>query len=510
MSAARRALVIGAGPNGLVCAAYLAAGGMEVTVLDGRDRPGGGVATSELTSPGFLHDECAGFFPLTAASPAFRDLPLGPLAVDWVTTPVVMAHPFEDGRAIALHRDVGATAASLDAVAPGAGAAWAEVIDPLVRHGELATATGLARLPPVVPAVRLAARLRTEVPELLRRVIGSSASFGRDVFADDAATAWFAGSAAHSDLSPGAASGGAFSLALKLLGHLVGWPFPRGGAAKLAEALTARVERLGGSIRSGAEVDSILVRRGRAAGVRLTSGEEVGTDAVAATVSAGVLGRMLPDDALPDRLMHRLRRWRYGAGTFKLDLELDGPVPWTSEDSRQASVVHVGGTLDELFRSAFEAGGGRVPETPALVVGQHSLHDTSRAPAGKHTLYVYGHVPQRPDLPDDEIAGRYEERIERFAPGFRGLVRARSIRSPADLERHNPSLVGGDLAGGSMEVDQQAIFRPAPEMARCRTPLRGLYVGGASVHPGPGVHGVPGAGAAQALLADRSPTRFWR
>ena len=510
MAAGRRAVVIGAGPNGLVCAAYLAAGGMDVTVVDGRDRPGGGVATSELTSPGFLHDECAGFFPLTAASPAFRDLPLGPLAVDWVTTPVVMAHPFEDGSAIALHRDVGATAASLDAVAPGTGGRWREVIDPLVRNGELAVATGLARLPPVVPALRLAARLRTEVPELLRRVTGSSASFGRDVFQNDAATAWFAGSAAHSDLSPAAASGAAFSLALKLLGHLHGWPFPRGGAGKLAEALAARVERLGGSIRCGAPVERVLVRGERARGVRLGSGEELGADAVVATVSAGVLGRMLPDDALPDRLMHRLRRWRYGIGTFKLDLELEDAVPWTNEDCRRAAVVHVCGTLDELFHAAFEAGGGKVPETPAMVVGQHTVHDASRAPEGKHTLYAYAHVPQRPDLPDEQIADRLEERIERFAPGFMKLVRARSLRSPADLERHNPSLVGGDLAGGSMEIDQQAIFRPAPEMARCRTPLRGLYVGGASVHPGPGVHGVPGAGAADALLADRSAFRFWR
>lgn len=510
MSAGRRALVVGAGPNGLVCAAYLAAGGMDVTVLDGRPRPGGGVASSELTSPGFVHDECSGFFPLTVASPAFRDLPLGPLAVEWVTPPVVMAHPFEGGAAITLHRDVAATAASLDSVAPGCGARWREVIDPLVRNGEVAVATGLSRLPPVVPAARLAAQLRGQLPELLRRVTGSSASFGRDVFGNDAATAWFAGSAAHSDLSPGAATGAAFSLALKLLGHLVGWPFPRGGAGRLADALVARVERLGGRIRCGVPVERILVRGRRAEGVRLRSGEELGAEAVVATVSAGLLGRMLPDDAVPDRLMHRLRHWRYGVGTFKLDLELDGPVPWASEECRRAAVVHVAGTLDELFHSAFDAGGGKVPDTPSMVVGQQSVHDPSRAPERGHTLYTYAHVPQRPDMPDDEIADRLEERIEQFAPGFRRLVRARSIRSPADLERHNPSIVGGDLAGGSMEIDQQAIFRPAPEMARCRTPLRGLYVGGASVHPGPGVHGVPGAGAAQALLADRSALRFWR
>jgi len=157
------------------------------------------------------------------------------------------------------------------------------------------------------------------------------------------------------------------------------------------------------------------VRGGRAQGVRLASGEEIAADAVVATVSAGVLGGMLPEGALPDRLMHRLRHWRYGVGTFKLDLELDGPVPWASEDCRRAAVVHVAGTLDELFRSAFEAGAGEVPETPAMVVGQHSVHDGTRAPDGTHTLYTYAHVPQRPQMPDEDIADRFEERIERFA-----------------------------------------------------------------------------------------------
>jgi phytoene dehydrogenase-like protein len=219
---------------------------------------------------------------------------------------------------------------------------------------------------------------------------------------------------------------------------------------------------------------------------------------------------LLPGGALPDRVIDRLRRWRYGVGTFKVDFALDGPVPWANADARRAGVVHLGDTLDALFRSQQQAGLGRVPQEPAMVVGQHSLHDVSRAPAGKHTLYVYTHVPARPELPDDAIADRMEQRIEQFAPGFRDLVLARDVRSPERLERENPSLVGGDLAGGSMELDQQGPFRPAPELARYRSPLRGLYVAGASTHPGPGVHGVSGKGAGEALLADRSPLRFWR
>jgi phytoene dehydrogenase-like protein len=201
--------------------------------------------------------------------------------------------------------------------------------------------------------------------------------------------------------------------------------------------------------------------------------------------------------------MRRLSGWRYGLGTFKVDFALDGPVPWRSPQAREAAVVHVGGELPALFRSVHEAGAGRAPSEPALVVGQHSLFDESRAPADRHTLYVYTHVPQVLDVAPEEFADRIEEQLERFAPGFRPLVLGRAVRTPAHLERENPSLVGGDLAGGSCELDQQLIFRPAPELFRGRTPLPGLYMAGASQHPGPGVNGTPGAAAARALLRDR-------
>jgi phytoene dehydrogenase-like protein len=173
-------------------------------------------------------------------------------------------------------------------------------------------------------------------------------------------------------------------------------------------------------------------------------------------------------------------------------------------------VVHLGDTLQALFRAPQQAGAGRVPDVPTMVVGRHTLHDRSHAPAGRHTLYVYTHVPQRPDLPDDAIAERIEERIAAFAPGFRALALARCVRSPARIEQENPSLIGGDLGGGSFELDQQLCFRPAPELFRGRTPLRALYIAGASVHPGGGVHGVSGHAAARTMLADASPLRFWR
>jgi phytoene dehydrogenase-like protein len=226
---------------------------------------------------------------------------------------------------------------------------------------------------------------------------------------------------------------------------------------------------------------------------------------VVVAVSAGRLAAMLPPGALPDRLVMRLRTWRYGLGTFKLDYALSGPLPWANPEARQAGVVHLADTLPLIFRSHQEAGAGRAPSEPTMVVGQHTLHDPSRAPAGRHTLYVYTHVPQRLDVEPDEMVERMERRLEEFAPGFGALVLARAVRSPQWLQDHNPSLVGGDLAGGSFELDQQFVYRPAPELFRGRTPLPGLYVAGASVHPGGGVHGVSGTSAARVLLADLTP-----
>jgi phytoene dehydrogenase-like protein len=237
--------------------------------------------------------------------------------------------------------------------------------------------------------------------------------------------------------------------------------------------------------------------------VRLADGEDVAADAVVSTVSAGVLAPLLPSGALPGRLHRRLRIWRYGTAPFKLDYALSGPVAWTATEPRSAGVVHVGGALEELARAADAGQRGDVPERPALVVGQQSLHDPTRAPAGQQTLYVYAHVPADYAESDDAVAERIEAQLERFAPGFASLVLDRSMRTPAQTEQENPSLVGGDLAGGSYELDQQLLFRPDPRLCRYRTPLRGLYMAGASTHPGGAVHGMSGRGAARALLRDR-------
>ncbi|HEY4094250.1 MAG TPA: NAD(P)/FAD-dependent oxidoreductase [Baekduia sp.] len=503
-----RVLVIGAGHNGLVSAVHLAAAGLDVQVLEHAPQPGGATSSSQRTLPGFVHDDHAAFVPMTVASRAMRELELEREGLRWITPPMVMAHPFEDGTAIALHRDVGETVASLGGAA---GAGWERAVGQLLPRATTLVETILSPLPPVRGPLLLAAALRRDGLDWARRMLGSIEALGLEIFdGDRRATAWLSGSAQHSGLPPSTAGSGAFGLLLQLLGHSHGWPVPEGGMGRVADALVARAEREGARIRCDATVELILTgRRGRVAGVRLTSGEEIGADAVVSTVSALPLSRMLEPGVLPGRLERRLRSWRYGTGAFKVDYALSGPVPWAAAEAREAAVVHVAGSLTALSAAAQSGALGQVPEQPALVVGQQSLADASRAPAGQHTLYVYGHVPARYDLDDEEVAARIETQLERFAPGFGPLVLGRAVRAPHQTEAENPSMVGGDLGGGTMELDQQLVFRPAPELSRYRTPLKGLYVAGASTHPGGAVHGVSGRAAARALLHDRK-VRPWR
>lgn len=491
--------MIGAGHHGLVAAIRLASH-CEVIVLEAASTPGGGVRTDELTLPGFRHDTCAGFFPLTAASAAFRDLNL---ELEWVNPALPMAHVLDRGGAsIGLFRDVGRTARSLDACTPGAGGAWETLVRTLWPRRDSLIRTAMSRLPPVLAGARLVGGLRTKAIELAPLLLASSSSIGQTLFGDPRPSAWLAASGAHADLSPLAPGSGAFSLGLNFLAHVVGWPFPRGGAGRLTEALVARIQQLGGAVRCDCAAEAIELSGSQVRAVRLHGGDRLPVDGVIATISPAPLLQLLPDGAFPDRVQRRLSGWRYGLGTAKLDWALSGPVPWSSQHAREAGVVHVGGPLEEVTMSLAQAGIGEFPDRPTLVVGQQSLHDASRAPLGQQTLYAYARVPQQTQMSEASIAESIEGQIERFAPGFTNLVLARSVRTPATIESDNPSMRGGDLASGSCELDQQLIFRPGPSLCRGRTPIRGLYVGGAWVHPGPGVHGISGRVAADALLSD--------
>ncbi|RKQ87067.1 phytoene dehydrogenase-like protein [Solirubrobacter pauli] len=480
-----------------MAALHVARGGADVTVLEHADRIGGAATSVECTLPGFVHDSCAAFLPMAAVSPAMRELGLD---VDWVNPDTVLAHPFDDGTAIALHRDVDRTVESLGAAGPG----WARAMQQLLPHASAIAEAVLGRLPPVRAGTRVALGLNRDLVEWARRLLGSAEALGLDLFdGDRRATAWLSGSAQHSGLPPTAALSGAFGMLLQLTGHSHGWLLPRGGVQALTDALVREATAAGATLRTGASVERIRLRGGRVVGVQLRGGEEVAGDAIISTVSATVLARMLPEGALPGRLERRLKVWRAGTAPFKLDYALAGPMPWTAAEPRTSGVVHLAGPLEDLVRAADTARRGEVPERPALVVGQQSLHDPTRAPAGRHTLYVYGHVPARYEPSDDEVVARIEAQLDRFAPGWRSLVLARAQRSPAQTEAENPSLVGGDLAGGSYEIDQQLVFRPAPSLSRYKTPIDGLYMAGASTHPGGAVHGMSGRGAAQALLRAR-------
>ena len=354
---------------------------------------------------------------MAAASSAIRELDLEREGLSWIDPPHVLAHPFADGSAIALHRSVEATVASLGPAGPGWAAAMKQMLplaDPLVQ-------SVLSPLPPLRPALRLAGGLRGELAEWTRKLLGSVEALGLDLFdGDERATAWLSGSAQHSGLPPSTTLSGAFGFLLQLMGHSHGWPLPRGGMGELAKALLRRAEREGVTIRCSATVRQLLVSGGRVAGVRLADGEQIAADAVISTVSAGVLARLVPDTALPHGLERRLRRWRYGTGAFKLDYALSAPVPWAAAEAREAAVVHVGGELHELTAAAQAGARGEMPPRPALVVGQQSLYDSSRAPAGGHTLYVYAHVPPKHSEGDEYVAELDREAARALRTRLRG------------------------------------------------------------------------------------------
>ncbi|HET9123536.1 MAG TPA: NAD(P)/FAD-dependent oxidoreductase [Solirubrobacteraceae bacterium] len=502
MSQTRDAVVVGAGPNGLAAAIRLAEAGRSVLVLEAADAAGGAVRTEELTLPGYRHDTFSSVYPAGAASPVFARMALERHGLRWVHPEACYAHPLPDGRAIGLYRDVARTAAGLDAVQPGDGAAWRSFVEPLLEHFEAIRSTMLSGFPPVAGALKLltglgplgAARFGALVPASVR-------SLGHRLFDGSGNRAWLYGSAGHSDVPPTSA-GSAIAVAyLNLFGHAVGWPSPEGGAGRLADALVSRFTELGGELRTGALVERIEVRGGHVDGVRIAGGERV----AAATVVADVMPQdllALTGDAIAGVYRSLAGRFRYGPATIKVDWALDGPIPWTGEAAREAGTVHLSGDEDEIVATMAESR-RRLPERPYLLLGQQSLADPSRAPAGKHTAWAYTHGPRTLDWGRESEAHveRIEAQVERYAPGFRDRILARSVLTPADLERRNRNLIGGDVGGGSYALSQ-VIFRPMPRLSPYHTPVGGLYLGSAAAFPGGAVHGVPGDAAARAALRD--------
>jgi phytoene dehydrogenase-like protein len=501
------ALVVGSGPNGLSAAITMARSGWRVLVLEAAERAGGAVATEELTLPGFRHDTFSAVYPAGAASPVFASLPLHRHGLRWVHPRACLAHPLPDGTAAALYRDLDATAASLDAIHAGDGESWRTFAAPFMRHFDALRDTMLAGFPPLRGSARLAAGLGPRgILEFTRLLLMPARALGEELFEDDGTRAWLYGSAMHSDVPPVGGGSAIAAAYLTLLGHGVGWPSPEGGAGRLAQALIAHLRELGGEVRTGARVTRIVVERGRVVGVEVNGGEPVGSAAVVADLMPGALAALV-GEAFPTDYARALRRYRLGPSTLKLDWALDGPIPWTARQAREAGTVHVGGSAPEVLATTAMTGG--LPERPFMLLGQQSLADPTRAPAGKHTAWAYTHGPQGLDWQahSERHIERMEAQVERFAPGFRDLILARHVLRPADLQARNANLPGGDVGGGSYSLDQ-VVFRPVPSLSPYSTPVRGLYLGSAATFPGGAVHGVSGRAAARLALAQARVRRL--
>src|SRR5215212_5893602 len=497
------AVVIGAGPNGLVAANRLADAGWSVVVVEAADEPGGAVKSSELIEPGFVTDHFSAFYPLAAASPAVRALELERCGLRFRHGPLVLAHPASDGTCVVLSRDLDETAASLDALAPGDGDAWRSLIalwrrirDPLLRGM-------VTPLPPVRAAAELTARLgRRGVLRLTRLGLLPVRRFAQEQFRGAGGARLLAGNALHADLTVDSSLGGFFGFVLAALGQDVGFPLPEGGAGELSRALVRRAEARGVVVVTGARVTRVVVRRGAAVGVALADGTEVeARRAVLAAVDGPtVYLQLIPREHVPGAVLNDIRSFDRDWGTVKADWTLDGPIPCAHPDARRAPVVHVADTVDALSVHTSDLFRGLVPERPFLVFGQYSMGDATRAPAGKETAWAYTHVPLGTAIDEEAFVRRMEDEVERLAPGFRALVRGRHVFTPHELEAANPSLVGGAINGGTAQLHQQFVFRPTPGRARPETPVARLYLASSSAHPGGGVHGGPGAIAARAAV----------
>ena len=467
------AVVVGGGPNGLAAAIVLARAGRSVRLYEARDTVGGGCRSAELTLPGVIHDVCSAVHPLGRSSPLFRELDLDRHGLEWIEPPIQLAHPLDDGSAALLHREIDATTASFaDADDARTYARW---IRPLAADWELIVDSLLGPVRPLA-ALRHPYRLaRFGLPSLM-----PATTLARR-FRSPRARALFAGAGAHSFLALDAPLSGGFALALLVSGHAVGWPIPRGGSQRIADALASVLRELGGAIETGVRIRNLReLPAHRAALLDLSP--------------KGVLA--LAGDRLRGAYAAQLRRYRYGPGVFKLDLVLDGPIPWRNADVGLAGTVHLGGRLEELAASEEAVSKGHAYPSPFVMLNQPSAFDPTRAAGGRHVVWAYCHVPNGWDGDATEPILR---QIERFAPGFRDRIVAQHVLRPADLEAYNANYVGGDINGG-LQHWAQFFTRPAVRWDPYSTPDPALFVCSASTPPGGGVHGLCGLHAARSAL----------
>lgn len=492
------AVVVGAGPNGLVAAAHLAKTGARVLVLEATPHAGGAVRSVPL-GDGFVVDVGAAFFPFASVSPALVPLELHRYGLALCHAPIDSAHPSVDGTVGIISRDWDRVARAMG----DDGARWVELLR-WFSKGIPETLRALLGPFPPMPADALA--MGVDVGLTLAGIAPLS---GRQLgarFATDAARRIAPGLGLHADVGPDDPGGATVGAMLAFLAGNSGFPVTRGGAGAITTALLALLAEHGTEVRTGTRAERIVVRGGRAEAVVTDGGDEIPAKVVLADTSAPALYLRLLDGCpeVSEKVRVKMRRYPYAWGTFKVDYALSSAVPFAIPACREAAVVHAGDSVDDLARFTREARDGALPDRPYLVVGQPSLCDPSRAPVGKATLYVYTHVPSEPRGgwagQAEAYADVVDARIESLAPGFRRTIEARRVSTPRDLEAMNENLVGGDLGGGTAQLSNQLLFRPCFPWSGHRTPIANLFLASAFGHPGTGVHGACGWNAARAAL----------
>jgi len=463
------AIVIGSGPNGLAAAIVLARAGYSVRVYEGQPTIGGGMRSAELTRPGFVHDVASTVHALVAISPFFKTLPLADFGLEFAFPSAPFAHPLDDGSAVVVERSIEATAAALDGKD---GRAYRKLIEPFVETSEQ-----------LMDALLGPFSLRHPIMMAkFGRFAGRSASsLARHKFESERTRAMFAGVAAHSMVPLDKLATSGYALGLILAAHSVGWPVARGGAQQTSNTLAAYLRSLGGEIVTGVPIESLdALPKSRVVLCDLTPRQLI----------------RMAGDRMRGLYKWRLSRFRYGPGVFKMDWALNAPVPWRAAECARSGTLHLGGSFADVAESERDAWEGRVSDRPYVLVVQPSLFDATRAPAGMHTLWAYCHVPNGSTF---DMRERIEAQIERFAPGFHECIVERSITTPADLERSNANLVGGDIAGGAADA-AQLYSRPIAALHPYRTSIDGVFLCSSSTPPGVGVHGMCGFHAAQDAL----------
>ena len=522
-------VVVGAGPNGLVAANRLVDAGWSVLVLEGQPDVGGAVHSARDVHPDFVHDTFSAFHPLAAASPTLRSFGLEDHGLTWTHAPAVLGHPLPDGSWGLLHRDRDVTARLAEELHAGDGEAWLDLCRQWDVVGDQLVRALLSPFPPVRNGLGLLARLpRAGGLGLVRDLLTPAAELARSRFGGGGLQAIVAGNAGHADIPLDATGSGLMGVLMSMLGQTVGFPVPQGGAGELSRALARRLRSKGGEIRTDEPVVQVVVRDGRAVGVRTAAGTYDARSVVACVTAPQLYGGIRPGllhaDDVPARVRRGMRAFTLDPSTVKVDWALAGPVPWASPPAYAPGTVHVADDVADMTQSLGQVTAGVVPAKPFLLAGQMTTADPTRSPAGTESFWAYTHVPQqvRDDAGDDGLTGawdhdecerfadRVQARLERLAPGFGSRVLTRRVLGPHELEARNANLVGGAINGGTSQLQQQLVLRPVPGLGRAETGVAGLFLGSASAHPGGGVHGAAGMNAARAALAHGRVRRVLR